>query len=74
MVYRTSLVVALLLSGADAFSMKMSANGDSRRAFLNRVAATSAVVVAGGLSGGMISPSPALAVGGGRKVGALLSR
>jgi hypothetical protein len=74
MVFRSSLVVALLLCGADAFSMKMSSNGDSRRAFLNRVAATSAAVVAGGLSGGMISPSPVLAVGGGKKVDALLSR
>lgn len=74
MLFRASLLAALLLSGADSFSMKMSADGDSRRAFINRVTTTSTAVVVGGLSAAIIAPSSALAVGGGRKVSALLSR
>jgi len=70
---RTAFIVAMLVPVANAFSMDMSASGDSRRAFLNKVAATSAAVVSGGLSGGFVAPSPALAVGGGKKVGALLA-
>jgi len=60
----------LLLNDVNSFSaMKMSANQvDSRRAFLNNVAATTTAVVASGF----VTPSPALAVGGQKKVDAKL--
>lgn len=56
------LFVAVLAGSSDAFSMQMS-TADSRRAFLAKVAATTAAVTAG-----VVVPSPALAVGGKNKV------
>ena len=56
------LALALLVLGSDAFSMKMSSS-DSRRAFLGKIAATTAAVTAS-----VVAPSPALAVGGKNKV------
>ena len=58
----SSLALALLVLGSDAFSMKMSSS-DSRRAFLGKIAATTAAVTAS-----VVAPSPALAVGGKNKV------
>jgi len=60
----------MLLNDANGFSaMKMSAEKiDSRRSFLNKVAATTATIVASSV----VSPSPALAVGGQKKVDAKL--
>lgn len=65
MLSRTLIVVTLWVSGAVA----LSGSADSRRAFLSKVAATSAAV-----AGGVFSPAPALAVGGLKKVDALLTR
>ena len=62
---RTIIVITVLISGATA----LSGTGDSRRAFISKVAATSAAV-----AGGILSPTPALAVGGLKKVDALLTR
>ncbi|KAI2503058.1 hypothetical protein MHU86_11406 [Fragilaria crotonensis] len=56
------LFVAVLAVRSDAFSMQMS-TADCRRAFLAKVAATTAAVTAG-----VVVPSPALAVGGKNKV------
>ena len=60
--YVSFAVLALLSVGGNAFSMKMTAS-DSRRAFLAKIAATTAAVTAG-----VLAPSPALAVGGKNKV------
>lgn len=60
------LAVAISAVGSDAYSMKMS-TADSRRAFLGKVAATTAAVTSG-----FAVPPSALAVGGKSKVNSKL--